>query len=97
MKLNEAEARFTTIDPIIKAILELTGCRVKLEETVRASDIESFDSDESMSDVSDRSTSDYVIYHITFNQAVNIIGGGKNRHNFIKGQYHSSNWLFYGK
>lgn len=74
MELNEAEARFSTIDPILKCILDLTGCRVKLEETVKMSDLLISENVSGLEQrVSDKSTSDYVIYHITVNKAVKIL------------------------
>ena len=60
---NEMEARFAVLDSIIKAICELTGCRVKLEQSVKASD--ALDA-ECLPDVSKKSVSDYVLYEITY-------------------------------
>ena len=69
---NEMEARFAVVDSIVKAICELTGCKVKLEESVKASDALQFDVNESP-DVSKSSVSDYVLYVVTYSAEIKII------------------------
>ena len=69
---NEMEARFAVVDSIVKAICELTGCKVKLEESVKASDALQFDVNE-LPDVSRSSMSDYVLYVVTYSAEIKIV------------------------
>ena len=71
---NEAEVRFGTTDHIIKALCEISGCKVKLEDVVRESDEDYLNPNRTLPDsVSCKSTSDYVLYVIELRNNVKLV------------------------
>lgn len=57
------ESRFAVGDPIIKLLCQLTKCKVKLEQTVRLSDLDVYEDPFLDIVVSKSSKTDYVSYY----------------------------------
>ena len=71
---NEAEVRFSTTDNIMKALCDITGCKIKLEDRVGNSDQLILDSQPgNTNSVSTRSISDYVLYVVSSRSEVKVI------------------------
>ena len=67
-EFNEREIVFAFVDPLLRALHDATGCMYKLEEPVKMSDflmLENIDElKELQEEVSQRSRSDVVVYHV---------------------------------